>query len=240
MSDALDLSSLAVANSPSDIASWPATATITRVTFSPANGISVEFDKKATWPDFVIPGWDGPICYTLWLAVPGVGTSGFIQMWRTRPGSGAYETGSFFTDYHKNWAYDGRWGALSGYVPKAGDEIGVFVSAGNARGVGTGDTAHIGPTHERSNVVKVVLPATDVADYHFDPTPVPTPVPGDPVPTPTPVPPVPANLQAIVDAVNRQADAIVALQAKVDFLIKNPPSYSGGIFGYKMTLTPIK
>jgi hypothetical protein len=51
---------------------------------------------------------------------------------------------------------------------------------------------------------------------------------------------VPANLQAIVDAVNRQADAIVALQAKVDFLIKNPPSYSGGIFGYKMTLTPIK
>lgn len=195
--DQLDLHAVPVFNSPTDIADWPATAHISQVRFSPENGVSVDFDKAAVWPDFIPPGWKGPIEYTLWLVVPNTGMSGFIQMWHSRPGSGSYETGSFFTDYNINWAYDGRWGALQGYHPKPGDQVGVFVSAGNARGE-SGVTSN----RERSNVVVVSLPANDRAVYTFDSTPVPTPTPvppsPQPLPTPTPSPVVSCDLTPVL------------------------------------------
>jgi len=200
------LAGVPVFNSPTDVASWPVTTTISEVTLSPEQGISVVFDAQGRWPDFTPPGWQGPIQYTLWLVVPNVGASGFIQMWRGRPGSGAYETKSFFSDYNINWAYDGRWGALSAYHPKPGDSIGVFVTAGNARGVNGVTSAR-----ERSNVALITLPPNDRATFTFAPA---APTPTTPVATPPPpAPPAPAPLPNLSDP-NVLAQ-LIALNAQV-------------------------
>ena len=45
-------------NSPTDIASWPATSTMTRIDMSGA-GLSLQFSTKASWPDVVPPGFQG-------------------------------------------------------------------------------------------------------------------------------------------------------------------------------------
>ena len=65
----------------------------------------------------------------------------------------------------KNWYYDGRWGAMAGYQPAAGEMIGVFVVAGNVRGVTDDGTQS--PVRERSNVVLVPMPTAAGAKYTF-------------------------------------------------------------------------
>src|SRR5581483_7898359 len=141
-----------VYNSPADIASWTATATITRIDMSPSSGLNLEFTTKNSWPDYTPPGWDGPLQYTVW-AVVNVGgrwnTSGFIQMWRGRASTGA----PILAEFARNWAYDSRWGPMAGYQPQAGEQMGFFLSAGNARGVTT-----VTSLRERTNVVVVALP----------------------------------------------------------------------------------
>ena len=81
-------------------------------------------------------------------------------------------------------------GVFGFYVPQAGDKMGFFVSAGNARGVND-----VTSVRERSNVVTLTLPANDQGDFTFpasvDPVPVPVPVPPTPEPAPVPVPPAP-------------------------------------------------
>jgi hypothetical protein len=153
--DAINLGAAAVYNSPPDIARWPATATITRIDMSPSAGLNIEFTTKNSWPDVVPPGFGGPLQYTVW-AVVNVGgvwdTSGFIQMWRGRESTGA----PILQQFAINWAYDARWGPMNGYQPHAGEQMGFFVSAGNARGE-TG----VSSVRERSNVVVVSLPAGD-------------------------------------------------------------------------------
>jgi hypothetical protein len=160
--DQIDLSQAAVYNSPRDIASWPATTAIQRIDMSPAFGLSFVFSAQNTWPDFVPPGWSGGLQYTVW-AVVNVGgrwnTSGFIEMWKGREGTGA----PIISDFAKNWAYDpGRWGPMAGYQPHAGEQMGFFVSAGDARGY-SGVTS----VRERSNVVLVTLPAGDTGSFTF-------------------------------------------------------------------------
>jgi hypothetical protein len=159
--DALNLSSAAVYNSPADIASWPATARITRVDMSPGSGLNLEFTTKGSWPDYTPAGWDGPLQYTVWAVVNINGrwnTSGFIQMWRGRPSTGA----PILSEFARNWAYDGRWGPMMGYQPRAGEQMGFFVSAGNARGE-SGVTSR----RERSNVVLIPLPGGDSGSFPF-------------------------------------------------------------------------
>ncbi len=159
--DAINLSSAGVYNSPGDIASWPATATITRLDMSSSAGLSFEFTTKQSWPDYTPPGWDGPIEYTVWAVVNVNGrwyTSGFIQMWRSRASTGA----PILSDFARNWAYDSRWGPMMGYQPHAGEQMGFFVSAGNARGEGA-----VTSRRERSNVVSVALPAGDNGSFPF-------------------------------------------------------------------------
>lgn len=172
--DAIDLSQATVYNSPSDIASWPVTAAITQLTMAaPDFGLSFEFTKKDSWPDYTPPGWAGSLEYTVWAVVNVNGhwyTSGFIQMWRGRASTGAplltIPPGSSVNNFAKNWAYDSRWGAMSysvsGYQPHAGETVGFFVSAGNARGVGS-----VTSVRERSNVVTVALPANDTGVFAF-------------------------------------------------------------------------
>lgn len=50
--------------------------------------------------------------------------------------------------------HDGRWGNLAGYQPPTGATIGIFVVAGNARGVTDGSQSAV---HERSNIVLVKM-----------------------------------------------------------------------------------
>jgi FG-GAP-like repeat/FG-GAP repeat len=164
--DAINLSQATVYNSPDDIASWPVTGAITTVTMQPTGsavaGLSFAFSTQNTWPDYAPPGWSGPLEYTVWAVVKINGqwnTSGFIQMWRGRPSTGA----PILTDFARNWAYDpGRWGPMAGYQPQVGEQMGFFLSAGNARGDRT-----VTSVRERTNVVLVPLPANDTGVFTF-------------------------------------------------------------------------
>ena len=107
------------------------------------------------------PGFSGPLQYTVW-AVVNVGgrwnTSGFIQMWRGRPSTGA----PILSEFARNWAYDSRWGPMAGYQPHAGEQMGFFLSAGNARG-----QTDVSSVRERTNVVSVALPPGDNGSFTF-------------------------------------------------------------------------
>jgi hypothetical protein len=168
--DAINLSQVTVYNSPADIASWRVTTAITRLEMQPSNtglaGISLVFERQGHFEGPTWIGWPPPdgvnnlpflqeIQYTVWAVVNVNGqwyTSGFIEMWTGRPSTGA----PILTDFARNWAYDGRWGPMQGHQPVVGEQMGFFVSAGDARG-------QRGPTgpRERSNVVLVSLPAGD-------------------------------------------------------------------------------
>ena len=71
-------------------------------------------------------------------------------MWRGRAGTGA----PILSDFARNWAYDARWGPMMGHQPFAGEQMGFFVSSGNARG-----EAGVTARRERSNVVIIVVAA---------------------------------------------------------------------------------
>jgi hypothetical protein len=159
--DAIDLRQAAVYNSPPDIASWAVTSKITSVSMSSSAGLSFEFTTKQSWPDMTPAGWDGPLQYTVWAVVNINGrwnTSGFIQMWRGRASTGA----PILAEFARNWAYDARWGPMMGYQPRPGEQMGFFVSAGNARGDGG-----VSSVRERSNVVIISLPAGDNGYFPF-------------------------------------------------------------------------
>jgi hypothetical protein len=163
--DAIDLRNSGVYNSPADIASWPVTSTITSLHMepegSPIAGVSLTFTTQDSWPDYTPSGWNGPLQYTVWAVVNVNGqwdTSGFIQMWRGRPSTGA----PILAEFPRNWAYDSRWGPMNGYQPHAGEQMGFFVSAGDARG-----QSGVTSVRERSNVVMVALPAGDSGNFTF-------------------------------------------------------------------------
>ncbi len=172
--DAINLAQVSVYNSPPDIASWPATTAITQVHSRPSgdpySGYSFTFSANATWPDYTPPGWDGPIQYTVWAVVKINGqwyTSGFIQMWRDRPSTGAVMLEvpagcGGYNNFACNWAYDSRWGPMNHYQPQVNEQVGFFVTAGNARG----DKA-VTSVRERSNVVVINLPASNYGDWSF-------------------------------------------------------------------------
>jgi hypothetical protein len=166
--DQMNLGVAAVYNSPADIASWPATAAISSISFAHGSGVTIHFTKESSWPVYTPPGWAGGLTYTIWAVVRVNGswnTSGFIQMWPGRGGTGAGIVSPApcgATDFACNWAYDGRWGPMAHYNPSAGEQMGFFVSAGDARGVGT-----VTSVRERSNVVVVALPAGDSGAFTF-------------------------------------------------------------------------
>lgn len=186
--DAIDLHQVSVYNSPADVANWPVTASITHLDMRSPAGLSFRFTAENSWPDYIPQGWTGPLQYTVWAVVNVNGrwaTSGFIQMWKGRPSTGA----PILSDFAQNWVYDGRWGTMAGYQPHPGEIMGFFLTAGDARGQG-GATS----VRERTNVVTVALPANDTGSFDFasggyPPIYTPPPAP-QPIPTPLPVPPV--------------------------------------------------
>jgi hypothetical protein len=154
-----DLSQATVYDSPPDIASWPATTTLTRLDME-STGFHVEFDKQdgaSRWPDVYIPGWDGGnLQYSLWSVeyVNGAwAASGPIEFWY-----GLYESGGPPSGFAADWYYDTRWGPLASYQPAVGEWVGFFVAAGNTRNIDSDDAAQ-SSVMERSNVVMVPFPS---------------------------------------------------------------------------------
>ncbi len=163
--DAIDLHTAAVYNSPLDIADWLVTQDISQLQMRPRgvspDGLAFSSGALTAWPNVTLPGWTGPLQYTVWAVVRIDGhwnTSGFIQMWQGRASTGA----PILTDFAQNWAYDARWGPMNGHQPHVGEEMGFFLSAGNARGMGGVTTIR-----ERTNVVSVALPAGDLGVFDF-------------------------------------------------------------------------
>lgn len=180
----LDLHDVTLHDNPATLADWPVTTLITSVTFRPGDdGVEIAFSKRdgpGSWPDVTPPGWDGPLEYTLGIAENINGqwhASAAIQFWRGLQSSG----GNVASDPSSkgqcskfgqasscqvavNWYYDARWGALAGRQPATGEQIGIFVVAGNVRGVKDGSQS---PVQERSNVVLVKMPDVNGAQYTF-------------------------------------------------------------------------
>jgi len=163
----MDLHEAILSDNPADLADWPVTTSLTRVQFSD-DGVHVEFSKQdgdGRWPDVTPADWDGPLQYTLGLAEYIDGqwyASAAIQYWY-----GLYASGgnvALDNQIAVNWYYDGRWGALQGRQPATGELVGVFIVAGNVRGVTDGSQS---PVRERSNVVVVPFPDVTGADYSF-------------------------------------------------------------------------
>lgn len=150
----LNTGNLTPANAP-DFRGWVQSTAITEVRLDLDN-VRVTFDKQDgpnRWPDITPPGWSGTLQYSLGLCLRPSGSwvcSAPIELWHGKDGSGGQiqQNGQI----PKNWFYDGRWGALNGYQPKAGEQIGVFVLAGDARNA-------FNPNQERSNIVLFKLPA---------------------------------------------------------------------------------
>jgi hypothetical protein len=225
ITDALDLATVQILASP-DVHNWPVTAAITRLEFLPAD-VRVSFTKQDgpdRWPDAVTPGWDGPLQYTLWVVLQAGGqlrTCGCIQFWHGREG-----VGGPFSNGAKDWWF--RVPEMKDVQPKAGDQVGFFVTAGDAR-LRTAPTS----VHERSNIVTVRIPANDTGVFTFPVSAPPVPVPDPtPVAVPTPVdshqPGV--DLTAVLARIDKlETDlraAAVLLDARLKAIEQRPfPSY---------------
>jgi hypothetical protein len=124
------------------------------------SGAHVESTKQNSWPDVVPPGWSGNLQYTLWIVLNINGqwrASGCIEYWR-----GLYENGGPVTNYAQDWYYDPiRWGPMAGHQPAPGEQVGFFITAGDAR--------NNGPyaVKERSNVVIVSFPNSGGQSFRF-------------------------------------------------------------------------
>jgi hypothetical protein len=144
--DGFNMQTASIWDNPSDLGSWPATATITSIQFT-SSAFLVDFDKRTgagRWPD--APFGTGNIEYTLGMCVNIGGQwncSATVQFWfgRDLTASGRPD------EIAKNWWYDARWGRLQGYQPAMGETVGIFVAAGNLR-----DNGAV-VTKQRSNVV---------------------------------------------------------------------------------------
>ena len=157
--DAINLNQAIIHNSPTDVASWPATATLTRLDLMPS-GAHVEFGKQSSWPEVAPPGWSGGLQYTLWIVLNINGqwhASGCIEYWR-----GLYESGGPVSQYALNWYFDPiRWAPMSGHQPAEGEQVGFLVTSGDARNNGPSSV------RERSNVVIVSFPSAGGRSFVF-------------------------------------------------------------------------
>jgi len=161
----LDMNQATIMNSPSDLARWAVTTSITRLELRPS-GVHVEFSKRdgpGRWPDVFPPGWDEPLQYTLGMCMNISGRwycSAAIQFWAGLDAAGGGPSG-----YANNWFYDPiRWGPMAGHQPAVGETVGFFVCEGDCRNNTKGSSS---PLRERSNVVLVPMPNGGGATYTF-------------------------------------------------------------------------
>lgn len=208
-----------------DISTFAQTTSVTQVDVQ-SGGTELAFDKKTgpnRWPDNMTPGWTGTLQYSIgmceninseWIC------SAPIEVWYGRLlATGPIQDQSIKCavgtgQIHCNWFYRDQWAPLNGHQPQPGEQVGMFVVAGDARN-------NFNPVRERSNIVLLNLPAegqTQTFNYTVvvpQPTPVPAPTPV-PVPVPTPVPmpqPLPSDQTSLLMQIASQAAACNAAVA---------------------------
>jgi hypothetical protein len=159
-SDGFNLAAAVIHASP-NAAAWPATASITSLSFR-SDGVAVEFTKKSgpgRWPDVVPPGWSGPLQYTLWIAMNIGGTwhtCGPIEYWNGLAANGGDVT--INNQIAVNWTY--YCGPMA-RQPAPGEQVGFFVTAGDAR------MKDVAAVHERSNIVVIPFPSAAGQTFTF-------------------------------------------------------------------------
>jgi len=163
--DMAPMTTATILNSPRDLARWPITTGIGLVDIR-SSGVRVDFSKKTgpgRWPDFTPPGWDGSLQYTLGMMLNINGSwyaSAPVQFW-----FGLDYSGGPPSQYALNWFYDpGRWAPMTYHQPTPGEQIGIFVCAGDCRNTTDGSRS---PVKERSNVVIVTMPTDAGATFRF-------------------------------------------------------------------------
>ncbi|HEX8793972.1 MAG TPA: hypothetical protein VF765_23685 [Polyangiaceae bacterium] len=168
---------------PPDLASWPVTTQLTEVDFID-QGLNLQFDKKDgpnRWPDVTPPGWMGPLQYTVGLVECVNGQwhgSAVIEIWYDLATEGGNNLADCAPSYgpmpcpghmqvQQNWYYSSLpVGPLQNRQPATGETIGVFVAAGNLRGITTDDPNN-SPVMERSDIVLVPFPDVNGATHSF-------------------------------------------------------------------------
>jgi hypothetical protein len=157
--DMVPFGSAIIRNSPLTLPTWPITTKITLVDIGPT-GVHLDFSKNngaGRWPDITPPGWDGPLQWTLGMALNIGGSwyaSASVQFW-----NGLDRSGGPPSQYALNWFYDpGRWAPMTSHQPRPGEQVGFFACAGDCRN-NPGGT--LSPVKERSNVVVVTMPGSD-------------------------------------------------------------------------------
>lgn len=166
--DAVPINEIQFDNMP-EVARWPITVGIKAITLipTPDGGYAFELDWLGgrPWPDSVTQGWDGPLQYTVWMGTRILGKwviGGFIQMWSSRP-----STGAPLTSQYKDWAYDtSRWPTLSNlFTLLPGTDVIMMVVAGNTRG-GQEYVPETIQLQERSNIIRFTLPEPHVGTFY--------------------------------------------------------------------------
>jgi hypothetical protein len=166
-----DINTMQILNSPSDVASWPETAKITKLDFG--NGIFVDFTKRASmcnpdgpagvWPSNPSNGPGADLEYTIWLIEQINGTwyaSGGIEYWCDD--HYVLRNGGYPSGFGMNWFYDpNRWGPMANRQPAVGEVVGFMLTQGDARNDG------LSILHERSNVVFVPFPDDNGIVYNY-------------------------------------------------------------------------
>ena len=127
--DAIDLSQVGVYNSPPDIASWPVTTAITRLDMQRPNGLFFTFSART--PGRLRPARVGRGLQSLRLGggedKRPVVSSGFIRC------GGSAKARAPDPDGFCQELGTTRWGPMMGHQPVVGEQMGFFVSSGNAR-----------------------------------------------------------------------------------------------------------
>lgn len=243
MRDDIDLGA-AVFYGPLNPATCAATVPLTGVEFKTGKGLGLRplFQRpemNTRWPDALV--WP-PKGYIQWTLCAGFQIAGqwhigaMHEFWSDRHGPPREWTGAHplemnddgsNNNWQGNWAYArDRWGALAGYIPKAGDRMALVLVAGAVR---PGSSNH--PTvAERSNVIVVPLQLNGIA---LVTEPATEPAPSEPLPLseepatepanpPQGIPP--ADLDTVVSALDRQTAAIeaqtVMFRDRLDKLVK--------------------
>ena len=139
-----------------DPSAYTQTATLSQLDWevqSPTQaGLHVEADKLSgvgRWPDQ--PFGTGNLQYTIWIILNIGGQkygSGIIQYW-----FGLYQNGGDPQSFGKNWVFDTRWGPMAHYQPAYGENVWMFITAGNARNNATTSVP------ERSQIVQIAFPS---------------------------------------------------------------------------------
>jgi hypothetical protein len=232
MTDAIPIADLVIHNSP-DVRSWPIGTRLTALELR-TNGVYVEFDRKdgpTRWPDVTPPGWDGPLQYTLWLCMNIGGVwhaAGLMEYWHGLDVQGGNVLAG--DQIAKNWTYDCK---PMNRQPGAGEIVGWFVTAGDARK----KDVHV--VAERSQIDVTPWPVAVPATFRFqteDPQTEP-----DPGESPQPDPVTDLYGPAILSTLATLANDLIALRQRIDAIAATPPAwptYEGRVFGASIVLRP--